>query len=99
MIRAIIRVSCRKFAELKNIMARCRKMIKKAFGKVYGPKEASYTTMLIEEKKQKLTDTVWTLDLADMLSVPKALHPQAPVAGIDVQDLITTILSVPASSR
>lgn len=98
MIRAIIRVSCRKFAELKNIIARCKNIIKKAFGNVYSPKEVSYTT-LIEEKKQKLKDTVWTLDLAEMLSVPKALNPQAPVSGIDVQDLITTILSVPASSR
>lgn len=89
-IRAIIKISCRKIAEVKNIFRRCKKMFKKLF-----VKNKYSCTSLIEEKRQKLQDHVWSFNLADFMTVPQALSPQVGISPLDFQGLVRTILAVP----
>jgi hypothetical protein len=95
--RSVVKFCCRKFAELKNILAMCRKAIGGFFARFSRSHSKSYIP-LIEEKFKQLKDVVYKIDLSEFLSVPQAGNPKANAQSVDLSELFM-FLSVPEASR
>lgn len=95
--RNIIKFSCRKFAEFKNVMSSIRKAIGGFFSRFSRTHSKSYVP-LIEEKFKKLKERILQANLADLLAVPPAGNPQVRIRPVDLSEVFS-FLSVPPASR